>query len=692
MGIINKKRILQIYYMKFWKLILILVALISLSVSQEILMDTEPELVEFVEPVDSLRILFDEGVQSYNDERYWDALNIFERLNAIPMSENHLLSASSLMLLKTCLRLGDPGRAIQLGREFILIHKTSKYLDDVKYALGEAYLISGSYNEAIYQYLDVMRISDEERLRYLSKKMVETITDLFMSSAELKAFRDNSHEDFHRLFLSLKLAEKYHAEGDKKQAEKELRSGRNIIKDPYFNREYIVTLEKLRERTRENIYIGIILPLSGPMAGIGSDLLNGMRYALNQFRANYDRDIAAIVMDNHGEVVKSIRKAEYLCNNPKVKAIIGPVTSENTIAVAAVANQRQIPVITPTATNSEISSLGPFVFQANVDYDNLGRFLGKYCTDVSKVNTVATLSPADKFGKEMTDAFCRSVDDAGGRIVSQQWYRGEPEELKRQFSVIREAGLLISREMLEQKIAKNKERLLQYADSDSLWQTDSIFVDIYDDKYRIFTADSEYVVDLNKALILTKLMDSTEFLIPEKDSLEFRINSIDGLLVPAYASDLKMLIPQLEYYNLSAKIYGSGNWNDPTLLKKHPKIARNITFISDFYIDEDSRFYKNFEHYYSRLIGSKPGRFDLYGYDTMCALLSVFDEGDYSREAIRRKLAQMPTYKGICRNISFRGNRPRVNSCAFILTMSGGKIKPVAAIENGDIIPYSPRY
>jgi ABC-type branched-subunit amino acid transport system substrate-binding protein len=153
-----------------------------------------------------------------------------------------------------------------------------------------------------------------------------------------------------------------------------------------------------------------------------------------------------------------------------------------------------------------------------------------------------------------------------------------------------------------------------------------------------------------------------------------------------------MLIPQLEYYNLSAKIYGSGNWNEPTLLKKHPKIARNITFISDFYIDEDSRFYKNFERYYSRLIGSKPGRFDLYGYDTMRALLSVFDEGDYSREAIRKKLAQMPTYKGICRNISFRGNRPRVNSCAFILTMSGGKIKPVAAIENGNIIPYSPRY
>ncbi|MCK4716439.1 MAG: hypothetical protein KAT54_06500, partial [Candidatus Marinimicrobia bacterium] len=80
------------------------------------------------------------------------------------------------------------------------------------------------------------------------------------------------------------------------------------------------------------------------------------------------------------------------------------------------------------------------------------------------------------------------------------------------------------------------------------------------------------------------------------------------------------------------------------------------------------------------------------GYDTMRALLSVFDEGDYSRETIRKKLVRMPTYNGICRNISFRGNRPRVNSCAFILTIKGEKVQPVAIIENGDLVSYSPRY
>ena len=47
----------------------------------------------------------------------------------------------------------------------------------------------------------------------------------------------------------------------------------------------------------------------------------------------------------------------------------------------------------------------------------------------------------------------------------------------------------------------------------------------------------------------------------------------------------------------------------------------------------------------------------------------------------------MPTYHGICRNISFKGNRPRVNSCAFILSFDKGLIRPAAIIENGDLVP-----
>ncbi|MCD6205222.1 MAG: penicillin-binding protein activator [Candidatus Marinimicrobia bacterium] len=672
---------------KFTCLCFLLLGLVSPIRSQFI--DMTPDSVA-QEPVDSLKIKFNLGVQYYNQERYWDALHVFEAINGVQESRNHMLTASGLMLMKTYLRLGDLDLAIQLGREFVLIHKDSKYVDDVEYALGEAYLIKGLYSESIYHYLNVMRLTNVERLRKLSKQTLETIIDLFVDTEKLTEIIENTHEDYQKIFLTLKLAEKYHIDGNTRQAEKVLRGVRGMIKGSNFSSEYVQTSERLKNRVQEKIYIGVILPLTGQMAPLGNGILNGIRYALNQYRAYHDIDITAIAMDNHGDVVESIKKVEYLCNNPKIMAIVGPVSSENTIAVAAVTNQRKIPQITPTATSSEISTLGPYIFQANVDFENLGRFLGKYSTEVAKVRSVASLSPADEFGKEMTDAYCRSIDEVGGRIVSQQWYH-DPENLKIQLTGIREVGLDIIHKNLEEKIEAGKQKLVEYTMSDSLWLTDSIYVDIYGDQYRIFTTDSVYITDLNHALILTGIMDSAEFKIPKQDSLEYRIHSIDGLLVPAYASDLKMLIPQLEYYNLSAKIFGSANWNDAKLLKKHPVIARQLTFISDYYIDEESRFYKTFKRDYTRLIGSPPGRFDLYGYDTMRALLSVLDEGENSRETIRKKLTQMPTYRGICKNISFRGNRPRVNSCAFIMKMENNIVKPVAAIENGDLTTYTPR-
>ncbi|HDP68927.1 MAG TPA: hypothetical protein ENN20_10590 [Candidatus Marinimicrobia bacterium] len=674
--------------LKIFTLYLGLIIAVNVAVAQFVDMTPDSNLSE---PVDSLKILFQEGVRYYNQERYWDALNIFEQVNSVPDSINHLRSASGLMLLKSFLRLGDLDRAIQLGREFVLVNKDSKYLDDAEYTLAEAYLLKGQYNESIYYYLNVMEKTDEERLRYLSKQTLETVVDLFISTEQLVSIIENTHADFHKIFLTLKLAEKYHMDGNTRQAEKELRGIRGMVRSSYFTNEYVKTSERLRNRAQEKIYIGVILPLSGPMASLGKNILNGVRYALHQFRTYNDKDITVIAMDNRGEVVESIKKVEYLCNNPKVKALFGPVSTENTIAVAAVANQRKVPQITPTATSSEINSLGPYIFQANVDFENLGRFLGIYADEIAGVRTVASLAPADEFGKEITDAFCRTIDERGGYVVSQQWYQGKPEELKYQFSNIRVAGLDIVHRLLEEKIEASRQKLLRYTNSDSLWLSDSIYVDIYGDQYRIFTTDSVYVTNLQQALILTGIMDSSEFLIPEEDSLEYRITSIDGLLIPAYASELEMLIPQIEYYNLNAQIFGSANWNDPELLKKHPVITRQLTFISDYYYDKNSGFYKAFERTYSRLTGNLPGRFDLYGYDTMRALLSVFDGDDVSRDNIRKKLAQMSTYHGICRNISFRGNRPRVNSCAYILKMQDGEIKPVAVIENGDLTTYTPQ-
>lgn len=636
---------------------------------------------------DTIEVFFQKGVSLYNAEKYYDAMMVFQKIRAIPVQQNHFLTASELMLIKTQFRLGEIDQCVELGKEFKSSYPNSKYLDDVQYTIGEVLLSQEKYGEALSAFLDALKNTDDETLVRKAKQTIDPIIDLFITTDDLKNMRDEATDTFQMSFLTLKLADKYHAEGKTKTALQEMRSLNNLSGNAILVEQYRETEAYLKTRPSEQYYIGVILPLSGPSSGVGNMILNGIRYAVHQYRQTYGNKLSAIVLDNRGEMVQSIKHAEYLSKNPRVLAIIGPVSSENAIAVAIIANQNKIPMITPTATSSNLTSMGPYVFQTNIDFENMGRFLGKYSTSVSHVRNVATLSPADEFGKEITDAFCKSIDESGGKVLTQQWYNGEPADLKIQLTNIRRCGTELLKDQLSDKIHQMEEQLLHLTNTEGDWHTDITYINKYGNLYQFFTPDSIYYLTPKDALIYVGLMDPQDFNIPQLDSIQYTIRSIDVILLPSHVEDINLIVPQMTYYNIDSKFFGSGNWYNLDFFKNNRAFADHLNFISDYYIDMESKSYKVFVNQYSKLIGTAPSRFDLYGYDTMQALFSAMKNTDLCRENIKNNLIKMPTYYGLSRNISFKGNRPRVNSCAFILRFENNMIRPVAIVENGNITP-----
>ena len=635
---------------------------------------------------DTQKVMFNRGVQLYNSGKYFDALTVYQQLNQIPLAKNHFYTATLFMLIKTHMRLGEIEKCLEMGREFESFYMESAYFDDVQYAIAEALLKNGQYVDALLYYLDVLRNTDNAQLQQESYRSIGMITDVCLTTAELESLSESVHDPFNQTVMRLKLAEKYYSQADFRRATAILRARESQSDHPFLKAEFTRTAYRIRSEEDQRLYIGIILPLSGSMQAVGREILDGIRYALHQYRNRSGLDIAGIVLDNRGEMIESIKQVEYLSRNPRVIAIVGPLTSENAIAMSGIVNEKRIPLITPTATHSALSTISPYIFQANVDFYNLGLFLAKFAALQMGVSTVATLSPGDNYGKDITDAFCEIIDDLGGRIAIQQWYTGAPVDLRYQFGNIRQTGLELTRRALAEKIDTMKTVLMDMVATDSVWQSETHYLYIGEHNCQLFRHDSVFTLSFEKALVYAGLMDSMEFKIPSKDSIEYTIRSIDGLLCPVYSEDLKTVLPQLNYFNLQTKIFGSANWNDPDLLKKNRPIARNLYFVSDYYIAADTPEYQTFENYYSRLLGNRPTRFNLYGYDTMQALLSVIKPGETTREDIRGNLSAMPIYRGISRNISFRGNRPRVNSCAFILNFNGERSVPVAYIENGNLV------
>jgi len=638
------------------------------------------------QPANKMHNLLDEGVACFNAEKYWDAQKIFENINASAPADNPLLTTSAMLLVKTNYRLGEVRKSETLARAFLTAYPNSRYIGEVKITLAEVFLSQGRYPEALGVYLDLLKTCTDPALLGICEDNLDKLSDFYLESGEIIALRQAAAGEFEKQYLTIKLAEKYHAEGAGKQALEELRQLPARLINNYLRDQLQAAESQIKKNPTSRTYIGVILPLTGANAPTGQKVLNGVKYAIANYRKNSSVDIAALVLDNRGDAVQSLKHAEFLAKNPKVLAIFGPLLTENATLVATVANQYHIPMITPTASGSQLASLGPYIFQANVDYENLGRFLGMYSVKVGGVKTVASLSPADEFGKEFTDAYCRTIDEYGGQVVSQQWYHGEPSDLKLQINTMRLKVIDQFIAHFDEKFNLARNQLIEMAQSDPRFRNDTLRIAVGDQQCIIFKPDTTYRLSLQETLIMTGLMKRTDFEIPKRDTVTFPQGLVDGFLIPARANDASLIVPQLTYYDIHGNLYGSANWNDPELFQKNRDILRNLRFISDYYIDTESRSYRQMAADYTKIFRSEPGRLEWYGYDTMNAILSVLNAGIGTRESIRSGLNEMPVYRGICRNISFKGNRPRVNSCAFILSFERDRIRPVAVIENGVII------
>ncbi len=642
-----------------------------------------------VQQVDSQKVAFMNGISLFNSKKYYDALDVFEALKEIPDYQNRYLAATDMMVIKTYLRLGNYEQAIRNGYVFEGKFSDSSYLDDVKFSIAEAHMAKGRYSNALLYFMSAMENSDSDKLIERCRNSIDIIVDIFMSLEELQNLNHEVNKALFNFILSLKIIEKNHLNGNESVARQALNRLQNETSNSFFQTEYKRTVDKINSSASGQNYIGVILPLSGNKGyeRIGQEILDGLRVAILRHNKYSKQNIAAIVMDNRGEMVESVKHAKYLAKNPRVFSIFGPVKSENVIAVATFANEKKIPMISPTATNSEITELGSYFFQASVNLKNLGEYLGKYCTAINDHTNVATISPSGEYGEKLTDSFSQSIDLNGGTITSQQWYSGEPEKLQIQMENIRRGGVKMATVKLERKIENRLDSLKALSlESGSRWNRDNCFLNVTDSVCRLYEHGRVREMSIKETLLYTGMMSKDDFQLPHADSLDHKITSIDGIFIPASSRDLKFIIPQLKYYNVTSNIYGTrSNLTHLEIINSNRSVAKYFYFISDYYINSSAQKYRDVISDYLSVTGEKPSRFGVYGFDTMAVLLKAYNQGQLTREIIKNWLLEMPIYYGLGRNISFTGNQPGSNSCAYVLTYDRGRMVPVARVEKGKI-------
>lgn len=153
------------------------------------------------------------------------------------------------------------------------------------------------------------------------------------------------------------------------------------------------------------INIGVVLPISGATSNYGEYSMRGLEIAqsLNPVTLSGEK-INLIYADSKGSKTEAGLAVERLIQQFKVVAIIGEVSSSNSIVVANVCEKYGIPMLTPTATNTMITNNKKYVSRACFDDDFQGYALAKYVNKtIDKVVIITDIGQSYSVG--LTKAF-----------------------------------------------------------------------------------------------------------------------------------------------------------------------------------------------------------------------------------------------------------------------------------------------
>lgn len=143
--------------------------------------------------------------------------------------------------------------------------------------------------------------------------------------------------------------------------------------------------------------IGVVLPLSGNHAVHGQEIKAGIECAMEQLRREgRDREVPALeFIDDRGSGADAARAVERLASSGATAALVGYLSTE-VLAVKTEAARLRFPVLSPTATNNEITSRNDYVLRACFSDDAQAKALAYYARYIRRCDRMAILIDLDE--------------------------------------------------------------------------------------------------------------------------------------------------------------------------------------------------------------------------------------------------------------------------------------------------------
>lgn len=579
--------------------------------------------------------LFESGLNAYRSKSFHESRNKFETMTKT-FPDGELYTAGVLMLAKTYEKIHYYKKAIAAADQLIASYPESSYADDALFVRARSLYELNDYGSAIRDLSQIKKHTTGKPLYARADSLIRRLVQNKLSSVQIATMLslDNDPElqavlqyQYVSNMISLKRYERT-------KGFIETLSKKNLSSSQF--KTYRDILKQIANKEEGPVRIGFITSLTGSNSEIGKSVKAGVELAVQTHNKTYKPLIELSIFDDQSDIIQAILAARELTADDGIAAIIGPLESNTMAAAAVIADQRHIPIISPTATQSGLIQIGAYVYQANVNIESRSEAIARYAIEVLGYKTFAILSPSDPYGDIASTAFAKSVEKLGGRMIVFEKFYDNTTDFKGQLIHLRKMGFI------DRALRNSSFRFLSAL---TPFQIDSIYA-------RYYPLDSAAV--------------NGEYNLP--------MESIDALFLPVYTDDIKYIAPQLAFYNIKTNLLGGDNWYDLTELRLHQNYIHDLFFVSESFMDPQKAEVKAFQEAFKKMNGKEPAREAAYGFDLMNMLASLVQSGNYSADEFQAELQKGLTWNGVHNKIVLSKDF-RVNSSVHILQFSKGQIK-----------------
>ena len=175
------------------------------------------------------------------------------------------------------------------------------------------------------------------------------------------------------------------------------------------------------------VKIGHAGPISGGIAHIGKDTENGVRLAVEDLNAQglviggkkIKFELAA--EDDGGDPRQATAVAQKMCDQ-KVAGLVGHLQSGTSIPAASVYSKCDLPNITASASNPDLTKPGyKTTFRLIANDNALGAALAVYAADTLKLKNVAVIDDRTAYGQGVANVFKATAKQKGMNVVAEEF-------------------------------------------------------------------------------------------------------------------------------------------------------------------------------------------------------------------------------------------------------------------------------